>query len=436
MSWRAVALLAGAGLMLTGTAPAAEADPASTKVVGSNVWGIALSPGRVYYTRTPDQNGVYTLATRSLRGGVLGPEQSLGKTSEAALSASSGRLFYDKRERTYTGQVRTVHPQAGGAQEASGNRAVVQIRFGSPPWDYPALYDARTRAVHDNLPYTIGDLSGSFAVYTDRQLKSVRQRDLATGREVVLQAAGSSYQAAVAAHGQRWAAWVTLCRPQALCVQTLTILDRSTGKRYRVSTRGTTSLDMSGGYLAYDAIPGAPSTRQVRVVRLGTTTTGVVGLLPEDSFAGGIPDYFRSEPRHFDIDDETIGWIDRNHVGKVAQVGSFADAPFYLGNMIAPASFSPNGDGRGDRWVMAFPVSKALPSCTVTFYRGSTAVRIVSCANTNGMATAAWDGRSGSGKVLPKGRYTYRINGRDADGWLRHYNGVLTPVRSYVDKTA
>jgi hypothetical protein len=34
------------------------------------------------------------------------------------------------------------------------------------------------------------------------------------------------------------------------------------------------------------------------------------------------------------------------------------------------------------------------------------------------------------------GRYTIRVNGRDGDGWLRHYDQQLKPVTFWVDKTA
>jgi flagellar hook assembly protein FlgD len=114
----------------------------------------------------------------------------------------------------------------------------------------------------------------------------------------------------------------------------------------------------------------------------------------------------------------------------------FVEAPIYLGNVIAPGSFSPNGDGVGDVWAMAFPVSKALPSCTVTVYRGSVPVRVLNCANTTGMATAVWDGRTGSGARLPTGRYTYRVNGRDGDGWLRSSDLRLVPITGAIYKAA
>jgi gliding motility-associated-like protein len=225
------------------------------------------------------------------------------------------------------------------------------------------------------------------------------------------------------------------------CWQTLTIRDLITGNTRWLITRGTTSLDLSGGYLALDAAPntpGPPSTRQLRVVRLATGEVAMVGSLPAIPHTGSTWDapYYAGPPRHFDIDDETIAWVDAQETAKVAPLTPFVEAPIYLGNVIAPASFSPNGDRQADVWPMAFPVSKALPNCTVTFYRGSTAVRILNCANSNGMATVAWNGRSGSGARLPTGRYWYRVNGRNGDGWLRNSDLRLIPITGTINKTA
>jgi hypothetical protein len=52
----------------------------------------------------------------------------------------------------------------------------------------------------------------------------------------------------------------------------------------------------------------------------------------------------------------------------------------------------------------------ALPFCTVTISRGSTAVRVLNCAN--------------------------RVNGRDADGWLRNSDLRLVPVTGIIEMSA
>ncbi len=204
----------------------------------------------------------------------------------------------------------------------------------------------------------------------------------------------------------------------------------STGTATSIGTRGTLGLDISGGHLVLDVVPGAADTRQLRTIRFGSAQATPIGLLPLYPAWGMSADMFGSEPRHFDIEDETIAWIGRDGRGHVAPLAPSIDPPHYLGNSIAPASFS-------TRWAIAVPVSKALPTCTVTIYRGTTKVRILNCANTIGMVSVVWDGRTGGGAVLPAGTYTYRVSGRDDDGyWLRHYDGTLRAVAGTVTKTS
>ena len=154
----------------------------------------------------------------------------------------------------------------------------------------------------------------------------------------------------------------------------------------------------------------------------------MIGRLPANSH-DPYDELALTPPRHFDLEDEVIGWLDENHYGKVAHLASFIDPPRYLGNVIAPASFKTT-------WSIALPVSKALPSCTVTIYRGTTKVRILNCANTTGMVAVTWNGRTATGAILPTGTYTYRVSGRDEDNyWLRNYDGRLTTIDGTITKT-
>jgi len=62
-------------------------------------------------------------------------------------------------------------------------------------------------------------------------------------------------------------------------------------------------------------------------------------------------------------------------------------------------------------------------------------VRILNCANATGMVAVTWNGRTGSGAILPAGTYTYRVSGRDNDGyWLRNYDGRLTTIGGTMTK--
>jgi len=433
--------------------------------------GIALSPGRVYYASClvgspcpkPGDwpSNTYDVATRPFGrtpGQVqLGAELKVRTVPYPSMYASAGRLLYScGMHRTYTGMEKQLPWPACDPGEVSGNRMLVKDRYGVIPdnWIWKDMFDVRTgklvypdpdgTADADDWPQGPQALFGNYVAYagTDRTAPrppgetandgSVRVKDLSNGKVGVHKASGPSI-AVVAIHG-RWLAWVTACSRYP-CSQTLTIRDTATGRVTTLGTRGTTSVALSGGYLALDVVPG--SQRLLRTVRLSTGSVGTVGSLPADNSEGYAWDPVpMGPPRHFALDDETIAWIDRDNVAKVAPLAPFVEAPIYLGNVIAPGSFSPNGDGVGDVWAMAFPVSKALPSCTVTVYRGSVPVRVLNCANTTGMATAVWDGRTGSGARLPTGRYTYRVNGRDGDGWLRSSDLRLVPITGAIYKAA
>ena len=184
---------------------------------------------------------------------------------------------------------------------------------------------------------------------------------------------------------------------------------------------------MSGGDLAFDVENAG--VRELHTNRLGTSTVTTIAQLPEYKEHGMGNDTFGSEPRHFDVEDETIAWIGSDLHGHVAPLAPSIDPPHYLGNSIAPASFSTT-------WAIAVPVSKALPQCTVTILRGSTTVRVLDCANTIGMVSVVWNGRTASGAKLPAGKYTYRVSGRDDGYWLRHYDGVLRSIVGTVTKTS
>jgi hypothetical protein len=401
-------------------------------------YGVALTPGRVYYTNWNGQqidfyHHLYDAETRavSVRPGSVsvGAEQQIGSASEfASLSASAGRMVFDGNlQRTYSGAlVRAKAPEAS-PPTLSGNRWLVAWGYESSATTYRTMYDVRTGRVASTSTWPQGaqDLFGNYLFY-ERGDGTVRLRNLLTGAESV-SARPNVRLGAVAIHSH-WEAWVTGCDPQHPdCAQVLTIRDLSTGAVRRFNTRGTLTLEMSGGYLALDAIWS--TTRTLRVIRLSTGQVSVIGTLPHSAFEGSVKPE-SSPQRQFDVEDDLLGWIDVNHAAKLVRLAPFADPPRYLGNVIAPASFS-------TRWSMALPVSAALPSCLVTIYKGTTKVRILNCANTNGMVAVTWDGKTGSGATLPAGQYQYRVSGKDKDGyWLRNYDGSTRAVSGPITKTA
>ena len=423
------------------TQTSAYADPPGTIPVsttaGSEQWGIALSPGRVYYAdREPDGDDLpypYNIRMRSVTTApgtvAVGAEQTLGGNAVyPSMSASAGRLVFDgKKHRTYTGSVQTTNTTAADLPEMSGNRWLINwsVGSGADTMSGRSMYDIRAAKTTAGAAWPQGpqDLFGNYLLYA-RDDGGVRLRNLLTATETSPRASGSRL-AAVAVHTQ-WAAWVTDCAAPN-CTQTLSLRDLGTGSTRTLTTNHTTSLDLSGGYLAFDTGTGA--ARELKTLRADNGAVQTIGSLPADATDGAI-DFGHFPPRHFDIDDEVIGWLDANHKGKLAHLAATIDAPRYLGNAIAASSFSTS-------WSIALPVSKALPSCTVTILRGSTTVRTLNCANTTGMVAVTWDGRNGSGTVQPAGTYTYRVSGQDDDNyWMRNYNGSLTSVTGTMTKTA
>jgi hypothetical protein len=130
----ATAAVLVAGLTASSLSAATSfADPPGSLTYGDQVFSVALSQGQLYYTTYTD--GVTRLVLRPLTqvagaGGAtgavqLGPEQPLGTVANNAIAASSGRLVFDGRARTYTGQIRAMGGNALLGREASGNRALV-----------------------------------------------------------------------------------------------------------------------------------------------------------------------------------------------------------------------------------------------------------------------------------------------------------------------
>jgi hypothetical protein len=414
--------------------------PAPAKRYQTKQYGIALSAGRIYYTHRKGLDPMFPwpydvkMRTMSGRPGSVsvGPEQTVRvDTSYASLSASAGRLVFDGNwQRTYTGQIRQMPTTTAAPPQASGNRWLIRWDRYRPPADVDqgrSMYDVRTGRTADKRTWPQGpqDLFGNYLLYT-RADGAVLLQNLRTGTKVTYRRPGTPIRA-VALHS-RWAAWVTTCRSgDTTCAQTLTVRDLATGATRNFNTRKTTSFDLSGGYLGFDAT--WYTTRLLRTLRLGTGTVTVTGTLPANPSDGHTHEIASTPPRHFDLEDEMIGWLDTNHTGKLAHLTPFIDPPRHLGNQIAPASFATT-------WSMALPASKALPRCTVSLYYRRTKVRILNCSNTTGMATVTWDGRSGTGARLTPGTYTYRVWAVDEDNyWLRNHDGRLTPIIGTVHKT-
>jgi hypothetical protein len=417
------------------TAPAASADPPGTEVIefdpsnGGFAWAVGLGPGRVYLTGTKVTSSNTTLLgyqiskvapdRLSLEPQAV-PDRNLADQSR--ISVSAGRLLTDGAElRSEGGSAQHISVHYGNAVKLSGHRALYMARnSATSAVEWPVLYSLRTGTRWE--PFGSGvtlrppmDLWGEYFVYAYNN-GTVYRRDLRTGTTLQVRGPGSRIQAVVvSAHG---VGWVTACPTAAPCTQTVSWRAAGTGPVKSVTTTGTSRLRMTGGYLAVDAGTGA---RTLNRIDAGTRAVQLIGNLRG------------SEP--FDAADEIVAWGDGPGSVKVAPLTAHAESPRYLGNFIGFASFSPNGDGVNDLWRGAFPVSKPLPTCRVTFRKNGTPVRIIGCATTNGLAQVFWDGKTGSGNPVSKGTYTWTLTGSDSDGSLLWYNGSASAISGTVKVT-
>ncbi|MFC0626279.1 hypothetical protein [Kribbella deserti] len=445
MTWRTgTAAIAALALIPAGTTAAQAlhlhraAASVTTEAVLTGTHAVAVQPGRISYSKGgPNSEGwtrfeVFTRTTSITAGKlVLGPEQKLlSDTQYAALSGSAGWLQYGGNQLRDSAGVITELPGLGSAPpQASGNRIMLRGRqfVGSPPtnWSWPTRIDLQT------MTYTgrpeVAALFGNHMIHAaGNNNEAIVVADVVRNVRAV-HYSGTTRIVAVAISG-KWLAWVTGCPSTEPCAQTLTIRDTAAKTQRTIATKGTTSLKLSGGYLAFDAKPG--TQRELRTIKHGTSTQLAAGTLPASPNVGRPVDARDVTPDQFDLDDETLVWTDKDLAFKAVQLAPFINAPVYLGAAFAPSSMTTS-------WTLKLPVSKALPTCQVTIYRGTAKVRVFNCANTDGMVIETWNGKTSTGATLPKGTYTYRVTGQDADKYnLRNYDGTLTAVGGSITKTA
>ncbi|TWD82200.1 FlgD-like protein [Kribbella amoyensis] len=286
----------------------------------------------------------------------------------------------------------------------------------------PMLYDLRTGVSTElALPatkYRAVDLWGNFLTWADAQ-NAIWRRDLHSGAVRQAKAAGTASVRSVAVHDD-WVAWATCqasggdqCAQSVLGHRNL----QTQAPAIQLTSAHTEVVRLSGGHVVYSTYPQAghvPSTGTVKVWRLGTSATGVVGSV-----------WWRTK---FDVHDETLGWVGPDGIARIGPNSPFVAYPKYLGNGHAPASFTP----ATRTWNPEFGISKALPTCSLTISAGTTVRRVLPCATTTGSARASWDGRDSAGTLLPKGTYTWTLAGRDGDGTLRWWTGATHPITGTV----
>lgn len=95
---------------------------------------------------------------------------------------------------------------------------------------------------------------------------------------------------------------------------------------------------------------------------------------------------------------------------------------------IAATRFKPGGDGRADVWAPQFDTTKPLTGVALRIRGpGGRTIRTLTGTGPDGsIRDLRWDGRTGSGRPAPAGRYTWQLVARAADGegTLTAANGV------------
>lgn len=94
----------------------------------------------------------------------------------------------------------------------------------------------------------------------------------------------------------------------------------------------------------------------------------------------------------------------------------------------APLGFSPDGDGRYDRWSPQFDVTRPVKGAKLRILAPSgQVVRTFAIAGgrDGSLRGVVWDGRSDSGKPLAEGQYTWELSASAVDG-----SGTLTSAES------
>ena len=95
----------------------------------------------------------------------------------------------------------------------------------------------------------------------------------------------------------------------------------------------------------------------------------------------------------------------------------------------SPGAFSPNRDGAADTTVLGWTAPEKATG-TARIYRGTTLIRSWTITALAAWS-ATWNGRTAAGAAVPDGRYTFRVDVKDAGGNRSRVNRTVT-----VDRTA
>ena len=186
----------------------------------------------------------------------------------------------------------------------------------------PMIYNLATGTsspVTGPVPRKPASLWGSYLSYADNA-NAIWRRDLSSNALVQVKLAGGPDVNDVAVHDD-YVAWSTCvagtsnyCAPSTVAFRNMATKTAA----MMITTTSTLRISLSGGHVVYDDYVGNyPEAGTLKVLRLGTTATGVVGPVKTNAT--------------FDVHDETLAWVAPDNVARIAPNSAFVAPPRFLG---------------------------------------------------------------------------------------------------------
>lgn len=446
----AVALTLAVGVLPGATAEAAP--PGSVQVSTYDVYGLALSAGRVtYYNRSQRKYPVLT------RGITAGTPVTLGTPSQIGLSLASpsweGAVpavvpgttsgnrtvwtevtehgCYENGIMCWVNEA-TPHLSRGAAVEhsftpfssaaLSGTRA---LQRAGRSW---FLYDLKTRR-STRLTLPPGSAQGvllapgtAVALAGDRLVTarsgvssrladdviavfidySIRVKNLANGGSMVVTPSpedppGALSYAAVSAWGD-WVAWERRYQKNG------TLTGRDCGIRNVRTKAPAITLDLCPRTLTSDGILAKDTANKKWT------------LQPYDGSPAELPIPYSATD--ISVDNGLVAWIDTDQKARLAPVDDpQSHRPRSLGNPLTSTAFT-----LGSSWTLDLVTTAPLTSCQVVITKSNGGIaRTLPCRSERaavGEVVARWNGRNAGGTLVPRGTYRWHVEASNGDGSL------------------
>jgi hypothetical protein len=119
------------------------------------------------------------------------------------------------------------------------------------------------------------------------------------------------------------------------------------------------------------------------------------------------------------VDDHLVARVDDAGRLSVSDLpfGRSAAYPPRLTGILAPGSFTPNGDGKADTWAPQVDVSKPVAGVHLMITRDSVPVRTLDGTGLDGsVRDLTWDGTDDTGLPAPNGTYQWQLTADATDG--------------------